>query len=156
GQWLDEPALLSEARSAAALITVDHLAADTSLDIIGGAAGACLGLLAFHQVCPDETVRQQALACGDHLLSYRSTSATGHRAWANRHGQFLTGFAHGAAGIAYALLRLYEATREARFLEVAEEGIAYEDSVYSSQAGNWPDFRHAQPAFKLGWCHGAP
>src|SRR5512135_1831358 len=46
-QWLDEPTLLEDARRAAELITAERIAADQALDIVGGAAGAILGLLAL-------------------------------------------------------------------------------------------------------------
>jgi lantibiotic modifying enzyme len=80
----------------------------------------------------------------------------------------LTGYSHGAAGIATALLELWKATGEARFRSAAEDGFRYEQSWFSPQHQNWPDFRdHSgmasptagapqQPAFMLAWCHGAP
>lgn len=69
----------------------------------------------------------------------------------------LTGFSHGAAGIAYALARLGEATGTTSYLDAALDGVRYEDAVFDSDAGNWPDFREdEQPAFKVNWCHGAP
>jgi lantibiotic modifying enzyme len=73
----------------------------------------------------------------------------------------LTGFSHGAAGISYALLRLYERTHADEFLEAAREGVAYEQSVFDSTSDNWPDLRDhladgATRRFSLGWCHGAP
>jgi lantibiotic modifying enzyme len=69
----------------------------------------------------------------------------------------LTGFSHGAAGIAYALLRLYALTKEQAYLDAAIEGIAYEDRLLCVDAGNWPDLRSpTQPSFMTSWCHGAP
>ena len=46
------------------------------------------------------------------------------------------------------------------FCHAAEEAIAYETTVYSATARNWPDFRdHAQSQhgdqFMVAWCHGA-
>ena len=68
----------------------------------------------------------------------------------------MTGFSHGAAGIAYALLRLYGVTQDTIFLAAAEEAIAYERSVFSPVAQNWPDLRGDKPSFIANWCHGAP
>ena len=48
-------------------------------------------------------------------------------------GRRTTGFSHGTAGIVYALLRLYEHTRDARLLETAKEAIAYEDTVLAGE-----------------------
>ena len=156
-QWLDEPALLADARRAASLITAERIADDKALDIIAGAAGAILGLLAFYAVSPDEVVLGRAITCGQHLLQARTESKAGWRAWPTVEKKLLTGFSHGAAGIVYALLRLYAITCEGDVLAAAQEGLAYEDSVFVPEAGNWPDLRaEEQPAFTTSWCHGAP
>jgi type 2 lantibiotic biosynthesis protein LanM len=156
-QWLDEPTLLEDARRAARLITAKRIADDQVLDIIGGAAGAILGLLAFYAISPDEVVLDHVITCGQRLLQRRMESEAGYRAWPTLDGKMLTGFSHGAAGIVYALLRLYAVTRDGDVLAAAQEGIAYEDSVLVREAGNWPDFRtDEQPAFMTSWCHGAP
>lgn len=156
-QWLDEPALLEDARRAARLITAQHITDDNVLDIIGGAAGALLGLLAFHAACPDEVVLDRAITCGQRLLQRRTESEAGCRAWPTLDGELLTGFSHGAAGIVYALLRLHAVTRDGDVMAAAQEGIAYEDSVLVREAGNWPNLRTGgQPAFTPSWCYGAP
>jgi lantibiotic modifying enzyme len=66
----------------------------------------------------------------------------------------------GAAGIAYALLKLYEATGESSFREAAVEAEAYETSVFRPEVSNWPDFRQQAREGGYGcmtsWCHGAP
>lgn len=42
-------------------------------------------------------------------------------------------------------------------MEGATEAMAYEASVFSSEAGNWPDLRSRdRVAFMTSWCHGAP
>jgi lantibiotic modifying enzyme len=65
-----------------------------------------------------------------------------------------------ALGIAYALTRLFEITRDSRFRDGAMEGIGYESSVFSDEARNWPDLRSessstSTPVFLNRWCHGA-
>jgi len=158
GQLLNEPALLDDAQTAASLITQACISADQSLDIVSGAAGAILGLLACYDLSALPAIREQAIACGEHLLKRRLASAAGYRTWPSTHGKLLTGFSHGAAGIAYALLRLYAATHESAFLEAAREAIAFERSVFSPEERNWPDFRSSTdgaPSFTSGWCNGA-
>jgi type 2 lantibiotic biosynthesis protein LanM len=153
---LDNPALLDDADRAAALITAERIAADRTLDVIGGAAGAILGLLALHEVSGATDVLERASACGQHLLGSRTTGATGHRAWSTISGKLLTGFSHGAAGVAYALLRLHAVAPNPDLQAAASEGIAYEDSVFSPEVGSWPDFRPDDaPGFPVRWCHGA-
>lgn len=157
-QFLEEPNLLESARHLAAVITPDSIAADGKFDVISGAAGAILGLLALHQVCVDRDVLAQAIACGEHLLHHRVVNDSNHRTWAFK-GKLLTGFSHGAAGIAYALLRLYQATGETAFREASLEANAYESSVFLPEVGNWPDFRYPQTqkgfTCMCSWCHGA-
>ncbi|NMG07797.1 type 2 lantipeptide synthetase LanM [Brasilonema sp. UFV-L1] len=156
-QLLGEPALLQDAKIAALLITPECIAADSDLDVMLGAAGAILGLLALHRATANSTVLEQAIICGHHLLNNRTPSDAGFRTWATLNGKLLTGFSHGAAGIAYALLQLYETTQDTVFLEAAQEAIAYERSVFSSEAINWPDLRWEKASFTArSWCHGAP
>jgi lantibiotic modifying enzyme len=74
----------------------------------------------------------------------------------------LTGFAHGAAGISWALLKLYDATRDERYRDVAFAGIAYERSLFSAVDQNWRDLRWLEPGQDVDsapcfyyWCHGS-
>jgi type 2 lantibiotic biosynthesis protein LanM len=157
---LDEPALRADARRIALRIDDAAIARDRELDVIAGAAGAILCLLALHRDAPDDEVLARAVAAGEHLLRERS-GEPGRRAWCIRTERALTGFAHGAAGIALALQRLYAVTGNVAFRDAAREAIAYERSVFSPAARNWPDFRHrsddaASPAYATMWCHGAP
>jgi len=161
GRWLGEPALLEEAAEIAALITPARIAADEYLDVMHGCAGAVLGLLALDSTLGEISERGAALldrarACGEHLLCQRVSHQRQPRAWPARGGQPLCGFAHGATGIAYALTRLFERTRDTRFLEAAEEGIAFERLHYVPEQGNWLILDSPGAHFFTGWCHGAP
>jgi type 2 lantibiotic biosynthesis protein LanM len=154
---LDEQALLEDARRVAELITEDLIVSDRVLDVIGGAAGALLCLLALYESRPDRRILEQAIACGERLIEARTPTEAGFRAWVRDDGMRTTGFAHGTAGIAYSLLRLYDHTRDPRLLEAAQEAIAYEDTQYSPENRNWVDFREpGEPAYQWQWCHGAP
>lgn len=159
-QWLNTPALLEDARQAARLITAERIAGDKALDIITGAAGAILGLLALYTIASDEVVLDRAITCGHHLLQARAESKEGLRAWTTIKGKMLTGFAHGAAGIAYALLRLFAVTGERELSAAAQEGTAYEDRLFVPEEGNWLDLRKCDatgtPICMTSWCHGAP
>lgn len=155
--WLDDTSLLEDAAGAAELITPERIAQDRHLDVIEGAAGALLGLLALYDAVLKPVVLEKAVLCGQHLLKARTESPAGLRTWATLNSALLTGFSHGAAGIGYALLRLYALTGDAGHRAAAEEGFAYEESTYSQEAGNWPDLREPdQKTFMASWCHGAP
>ena len=161
---LDATDLLDDAARVAALVTPELIAADRQLDVMGGAAGAILGLLALHRATGDPAARETAARCGRHLLAHRAdppaTGAGAPRAWRTIAPRPLAGFSHGAAGIAYALLRLYAVTGDERFRQAAREGMDYERQLFSPARGNWPDLRvfadqGGEPGFRLGWCHGA-
>jgi type 2 lantibiotic biosynthesis protein LanM len=158
-QFLHEPALIAQAQGLADLLTLKRIAEDHFFDVIDGVAGTILGLLALYQVSPQASILAKAVACGEHLSQTRTASASGYLSWSDQDGKLLTGFSHGAAGIAYALLRLYEVSGEVTFRETAQEAIAYERSVFNAEAGNWPDLRNStieNPDFMISWCHGAP
>ncbi|HVO41381.1 MAG TPA: type 2 lanthipeptide synthetase LanM family protein [Aggregatilineales bacterium] len=158
-QFLDDEKLLAEARRACALVTPQLIADDRHLDVVSGSAGLILGLLALYDRLPDPALLDQAIVCGRHLLGRRTPGDPGVRAWITLNEAALTGFSHGAAGIAYALECLYQRAPDPLFLEAASEAGAYERSVFSPDAGNWPDFRYPSsqgPVFTTSWCHGAP
>ncbi len=56
-------------------------------------------------------------------------------------GRHLTGFSHGAAGITYALLRLYAVTGQDELRRAALDGIAHETALFDPARANWPDLR---------------
>jgi type 2 lantibiotic biosynthesis protein LanM len=165
GTWLHQPELLDVARQAASLITASHIHKDRSFDVIAGSAGAILGLLALHKQVGEEALLERALLCGNHLLEQRVETASGARSWATIEKEPpLTGFSHGAAGIAYALLLLSQATGQHTFKEAAEEALRFEHHLFCPEIGNWPDLRklempteaETEAKFVVGWCHGAP
>ncbi|GAP94813.1 type 2 lanthipeptide synthetase LanM family protein [Leptolyngbya sp. NIES-2104] len=144
-QFLAEPMLLNEAQSIASVIIPELIANDRKFDVISGTAGTILGLLALHQATFNPAVLEQAVLCGYHLLNHRTVSDRGLKAWKTLNGEVLTGFSHGAAGIAYSLLRLYEVTQNAEFLAAATEAIADEQSAFRETS-----------EFATSWCNGAP
>jgi len=159
-EFLGEEVWLDHARRFAEMLDAEQIAADRKFDLISGAAGAVLALLALYRATRLPGALDKAVLCGEHLLEHRSPSPQGPRAWKTLGEEILTGFSHGAAGIAYALLKLYEATGESSFREAAVEAEAYETSVFLPDVFNWPDFRTGPtaqgPVHKKSWCHGAP
>ncbi|MBW4623879.1 MAG: type 2 lantipeptide synthetase LanM family protein [Cyanosarcina radialis HA8281-LM2] len=156
GQFLSDRTFWQDALSLSEWITPELITADKQLDVIGGAAGAILGLLSLHEATRETAVLERAIACGQHLLAHRVSYQGTPRAWQTVGETPLTGFSHGAAGISYALLRLYAVTRDRNYLEAALEAIEYERSVFSPSEANWPDLRRAgQVEFLTLWCHGA-
>jgi lantibiotic modifying enzyme len=131
---------------------------------MSGSAGAILGLLALHRQIGEDALLEQAQICGHYLLEQRVQTECGARSWSTIQKQPLTGFSHGAAGIAYALLCLAQATGQQVFKEAAEEAIRFEQHLFCPEVGNWPDLREPEAPteaetkadFMVGWCYGAP
>ncbi|HEV7515580.1 MAG TPA: type 2 lanthipeptide synthetase LanM family protein [Thermoanaerobaculia bacterium] len=157
---LGEPEIAEPVCDLLSIVTPAAIAEDRGYDLLNGTAGTLLAMLAAWNSTGDEAFLARATACGEHLLAGRTAAANGLRAWVTLENQLITGFSHGAAGIAYALLRLGSATGDARFRAAAEEAILYEASTFSVEHGNWPDFRwspnHPSFLFADGWCHGGP
>jgi type 2 lantibiotic biosynthesis protein LanM len=157
--FLREQEWLDHARHFAEMLEAERIASDRKFDLISGSAGAALALLALYRASRLPEALEKAILCGEHLLRHRSASRQGLRAWKTISDELLTGFSHGASGIAYALLKLYEATGESAFREAALEAEAYESSVFLPEVSNWPDFRHPmnEQGFRpmTAWCHGA-
>jgi lantibiotic modifying enzyme len=149
----------------------DALAAEHPLDLMGGNAGAipallrlagCPGLeercMALARACADE-ICQSAVWEGD-TCGWDATRATGHAMQAPS----LTGFSHGVAGMALALLELHARTGDPVLLRTARGALAYEDRWFSARFGNWLDLRlpHTREGdepvgtMRGAWCHGAP
>ncbi|MFK7692788.1 type 2 lanthipeptide synthetase LanM family protein [Paenibacillus sp. HJGM_3] len=156
-QMIGEPSLLREATAAAELVTDVKIAADIRLDLMDGAAGALLSLLALHQATGEAEHLRLAKRCGEHLLTSRTKLPAGHEVW-QVDGKALAGFSHGAAGIAYALLKLHQAAPDPRLVEAAVEAIRYERDLFDHVRGVWPDLREgAEDGAGLvdAWCNGA-
>jgi len=150
-----ESALLDEAHALLEVLphAIEH---DEHLDIASGAAG-CLGaLLALHAHAPSADILEVAAVCGERLLQTAQPMPRGV-GWPTpgTGGAALAGFAHGAAGIAWALPGLASATGDPRFAACARDALAYERSLFSSETQNWPDLRANSVGTMVAWCHGA-
>jgi lantibiotic modifying enzyme len=127
--------------------------------VMAGAAGALVGLVAYHRVSGSARARDLARRCAEHLLAHQTPTPHGGASWRAATGHYLTGMSHGAAGIAMALARLHDITGDPRLSAAVRDALAFEDAVFDAEQGNWPDLRHPspdRPAFMEAWCHGAP
>ena len=149
-------------------ITKKMVESDHILDVLGGISGLIFSLTSDPYLMQGqdtaEKVREVLDWCGAHLLAQQTVTADGRKVWPSQEAhKTLTGLGHGTAGIAMALLRLYQASGDPRYYEAAKAAIQYEDAVFDEQAANWPDFRKdprdpmpAQNKFMAGYCAGAP
>ena len=74
---LDDDAVLADAHVAAELITDDLIAGDRQLDVLGGSAGAILGLLRLYRQTGREDVLELAEKCGMRLLTHDRVGTLG-------------------------------------------------------------------------------
>ena len=160
GSLVGNSSHLTAARAAAGAITRATIAEDQTLDVMSGAAGALLGLLALHDATDDSAALRRAVWCGEHLLERRLVDpATGLRAWRASHGHLATGFAHGSSGIAFALRRLAGLTGRDEFLHAATEAREQEDRRRARrdgmQAKNLPPVPGPSPDRRRSWCRGS-
>lgn len=138
-----------------------------TLDVIDGCAGAIPAVIRMNRQLCDSRIDDFLCKMGDFLLRQAQPEPTGI-SWNTLPGNStasLTGYAHGAAGIAAALLELYHHYRDERYRKAAYAGFAYEDSCFNKEQENWPDFRTGSPRYQpkdgrqmcsCAWCHGAP
>ncbi|HEX4962776.1 MAG TPA: type 2 lanthipeptide synthetase LanM family protein [Thermoanaerobaculia bacterium] len=143
----------------------DLLAGDQDLDLIGGSAGAILGLLALHEALGSPTssrALEVAIQCGERLVGLAVPWGSG-LGWLTRLASEkpLAGVSHGVGGIALALLRLGALTGDERFLAAGLGGFAGERErfwgdldrlLHAAQGENPPP----ESTVAVAWCYGAP
>lgn len=162
-QLLGECELLCVAQQVAARISPSRIAEADDYTVWNGLSGALLGLLAVHRAAGSVVELDRAASCGRRLLSARvADPATGLRAWPTREGDFATGFAYGAAGIAHALLSLHEIVGAPGLRDAALEAMEFESSLFVPAHKDWVDcsslrMQRSRPVTRVGgWHRGAP
>lgn len=133
-------------------------------DVIGGIAGTVVALvLGADALGGDAALLSRAAEFADRLIKRGERDARGALSWHTLDDKRanLTGFAHGAAGIAHALLLLDSLAPSPALREAAAAAFAYEASTFDATQANWPDYRlfPGQPvgpvSCVVAWCHGA-
>jgi type 2 lantibiotic biosynthesis protein LanM len=132
---------------------------DDRLDIVAGAAGCIASLLALNECSPSSRILQIARQSGEHLLNQAQTVDRGV-GWVipGGPGKPVTGFAHGGAGIAWALFRLAASTKETRFHTMALAALEHERTLWIAEPGNGQNQRNLDSAgasLPTSWCYGA-
>jgi len=158
------PGFLAQADS-----MVDNLSTliddDEHLDVVSGAAGCIASLIGLHQQMKSERALLAAVKCGEHLILRGERTENGIGWTIPQQHTPLSGFAHGAAGVAWSLLKLAALAGRAEFQAAALAGIAHERTLFSPETGNWQDLRipasgtsspeDGGKQFMTAWCHGA-
>jgi type 2 lantibiotic biosynthesis protein LanM len=143
---------LSRARALAEALP-EAVSADDAQEILTGAAGAVVPLLRLAEFTGEQRWRREAIRIGDRLASLAKLTEVGAR-WSAPHApDGIGGFAHGSAGIGWALARLATATGLDRFAGLADAAFAFQESLYDPAAGGWRDLRKPREIAD-NWCHG--
>ncbi len=157
--WADKE-LLPQADAIVEIIA-SYIDEDESYAVFDGAGGAIAALLAYHHISRSKDALKTAVACGDHLIN-TAQSMNSELGWViPRFGpRPQLGFAHGAAGIAWALCTLAERSNCDRFRTTARQALAYERRFFSDKEKNWPDLRQSaqedsMEPYHIAWCTGA-
>lgn len=166
GEQTDTPALISEGLSMIKKIGALH-EKEYSLDVIDGCAGAIPAIVKIARRYPSEALLELLRKMSGFLLANMKKEPVGY-SWDTFPGgttSNLTGYAHGASGVASALLEIWNLTGDTACLDAAMGGFAYEESHFVAGEKNWPDFRDygaitqtepTGPVCGCAWCHGAP
>jgi lantibiotic biosynthesis protein len=171
GVMLEDEQLLQNAISILKNLAADGIYKQQHfLDVISGNAGAIPALLKMYDSFKDHIILDLALDLGNELISSATKDSIGwswdskaNGAESTQHN--LTGFSHGAAGIGYGLLELFNKTDKKEYRYAAEQAFSYENNWFSEKENNWPDFRKdsriinsdsQEPVYGTAWCHGAP
>lgn len=139
----------------------------SEVDVISGVAGAIPVLIRLLLKSNKEELVKTLTRCGDFLMQH-ATKEGQYWSWVAIEQQpALTGYSHGAAGAALALLELYHVTRNPSYYSAAMMGFNFERLHFNAKVCNWPDLRvtgnnsslqaqTTQTIYGESWCHGAP
>lgn len=132
-------------------------------DIISGSAGVIPVLIYASIKSGNKIFMKKAVELGDILCDKAIKEISGW-SWKppSDTGPALTGFSHGASGVAYAMLLIYKYSGVEKYLRAADNAFDFEDQFYNQQVKNWPDMREmglsptGGKQYAMAWCHGAP
>jgi lantibiotic modifying enzyme len=137
--------------------------ADRAFDVFSGSGGAIAVLLGLAAASGEGL--DVAHRCARHLLRHAEHSGTG-LSWAPQRPDDavanLTGLAHGAGGIGWALIALETATGCEEYVDAGRRAFAYERLHFDEDRLDWYDLRTSiaemtggRRHFANAWCNGA-
>jgi type 2 lantibiotic biosynthesis protein LanM len=158
GAGRDSDLCLEAARNCIPHITERALQADAKPDLMFGTAGGILGLAKLRKVAVYPEGDDKLVEMAESLLARRQKTKSGASVVATYEGRAATGLSHGVSGVALALARVYEATKQDRFRKAVFDHVDFEESLYDPVRGIYPDYRSREgvTAYMTNWCHGAP
>jgi len=164
GALWEDPSLIERACDLTRRI-IPMIESDRQFDVLGGVAGAIPVVLGLAAVAGGGPGLDVARLCADHLLEF-AQERDGTLSWATVPPEMavgnLTGFAHGTAGIGWALIGLGAQTDRPEYVDAGLKAFAYEGRHFDPVARDWYDLRTSgmtadasQRPFSNSWCNGA-
>lgn len=140
--------------------TKEDILSNKEIDIIDGKSGVLLIVLNLHKLTGDRLWKTLAVTIGDSIIN--SIEFENNNSLYKKDDKIeilVDGFAHGIAGIAYAIGELYKITYKERYLNLIIKLNNINSKNYDDKLKNWFDLRvydneHLESA-PIHWCHGA-
>ncbi len=156
---LKRPELLAKAIACAKALERQGFDEDRSLDIIDGSAGVIVPLLGLAEKTGDSRWLDLAARAGRRLESTATLDEHGARWSTLAFEDPIGGFAHGAAGIGWALARLAlsdagEESDRQRWETLASAAFDFQDSLFDTSMGNWCERAEGHVEIYT-WCGGS-
>lgn len=141
-------------------LVLPAISREENCDLLDGLAGVVWGMLMLYEISGKVQYLEAAKAAGDFLCRKACHMEEGAGWLINGEERPLLGMSHGNAGIAAALTKLYDASKEDKYYVLLREALAYENQYYSEELNNWIDFRvkdeeERRKTDTSAWCHGA-
>jgi hypothetical protein len=120
----------------------DGLNSTLSNDLLSGRAGNLLGICHLYSCCEDPTLLDTIQCLIERIVSDACIAATGLKwdLYKNAYDS-LTGFSHGASGIAFVLMELSRYFDALGLKYLAEQAFSYEMNYFDPENKNWMDLR---------------
>ncbi|MGI0133533.1 MAG: type 2 lanthipeptide synthetase LanM [Candidatus Micrarchaeaceae archaeon] len=159
GHLYDDNELIEAAKLALPSIK-QGLAAEVSHSVINGASSAVLALDAIKYYLPEKAVCRLIRECCEKIVEVAIEQSNGVTWMEDADADLpLTGFAHGAAGYAAALVTGGHLVGETKWVALGLQAIEYERANFVKGKRNWADHRKiARESDRniFAWCTGAP
>jgi type 2 lantibiotic biosynthesis protein LanM len=119
-------------------------------DIISGVAGLLVALTRLYQATRDADAATNALTAAQ-MLAARYHPELG---WPRSDGDSYVGFAHGLAGIGFALTQYGHAFSDPRFNELVDGAFRLERKFFNPTNSSWPIAVRGPQGSLNNWCNG--
>ena len=136
----------------------DGIVWDGLADMLYGSAGIGLVLLDMEKELSYPKAKELAIATGNGVIQQAIHDKKGYK-WVMQpkdtaDNLYMPNFSHGTAGDCYFLLRLYEETKDKKYLDAAMKGVEHLESVTNDKGLIYHDTKKGLELYYLGFCHG--